>query len=319
MENQRFLAFWGLKSLPGNGQIDLDQLYWQDRTQSLCSRLLLALEKTANISVIVAPPGHGKSTLARWLYHRIDSETHDAALFSLLKQEHEAGWLLPRLAGYLGLRDNAQDARLILQNLSTVHGKILTVIIDNAHFLTEIAAFDEIISLCQIQALVDCPINFVLLGNPKLGQHIQNNRDIQHRLGLLSELHPFSRSELQNFLSQTMQDIGISRRTLVPESLALIAQQGTMTFAGVNALLEACLFEAFLKEQKTISTEIVLAACEHTGIRLKKDEGEVHKASKMISKKRANGTAPIKATTTSGDLNSLFYRTNLDPEGDGEE
>jgi len=319
MENQRFLAFWGLKSLPGNGQIDLDQLYWQDRTQSLCSRLLLVLEKTANISVLVAPPGHGKSTLARWLYHRIDSETHDAAFFSLMKQENEPGWLLPRLASYLGLPEAIHDAKTILQNLSTVHGKILTVIIDNAHFLSDITAFDEIVSLCQIQALVACPINFVLIGNPKLGQHIQNNRDIQHRLSLLSELHPFSRSELQNYLSQVMQDIGISRRTLVPESLALIAQQGPMTFAGINALLEACLFEAFLKEQKTISTEIVHAACETTGIRLKKEDGDVNKASKMVSKKRANGSAPVKSVTTSGDLNSLFYRTSLDPDGDGDE
>ena len=63
MENQRFLTFWGLRSLPGNGQIDLDNLYWQDRTQALCSRLLLSLSKTGNISVVIAPPGHGKSTL----------------------------------------------------------------------------------------------------------------------------------------------------------------------------------------------------------------------------------------------------------------
>ena len=317
MENQRFLAFWGLKSLPGNGQIDLDQLYWQERTQGLCSRLLLSLEKTANISVIVAPAGHGKSTLARWLYQRVDNETHDVALFSLLRQEHEAGWLLPRLAGYLGLPDSIRDTRVILQNLRMVHGKILTVIIDNAHYLSDAAAFDEIVSLCQVQALVDCRINFVLLGNPKLGQNVQNNRDIQHRLGLLSELHPFSRAELQTYLSQRLQDIGISRRALVPESLALIAQQGSMTFAGVNAILEACLFEAFLKEQKTISAEIVYAACENTGIRLKKEETESAKANKIASKKRST-SSPAKAVNSSGDLNSLFYKTEMDSENDGE-
>jgi type II secretory pathway predicted ATPase ExeA len=316
MENQRFLAFWGLKSLPGNGQIDLDQLYWQDRTQALCSRLLLSLDKTANISVIVAPAGHGKSTLARWLYHRVDSETHDVALFSLLKQEHEAGWLLPRLAGYLGLPETVRDTRSILQNLKTVHGKILTIIIDNAHYLSETAAFDEISSLCQVQALVDCRINFVLIGNPKLGQNVQNNRDIAHRLGLLSELQPFSRSELQNYLAQRLQDIGIARRALVPESLALIAQQGSMTFAGVNAILEACLFEAFLKEQKTISTEIVLSACENTGIRLKKEDSDGSKSNKIGSKKRPNPSAPAKSANSSGDLNSLFYKTELDNEGE---
>ncbi|MBC7661350.1 MAG: ATP-binding protein [Chitinophagaceae bacterium] len=321
MESQRFLAFWGLKTLPGNGQIDLDQLYWQEHTQSLVSRLLLALQKTGNISVIVAPAGHGKSTLARWLYHRIDSETHDAAIISLMKQEHNAGWLLPRLAHYLGLPDSVRDSRAILQNLSSVHGKILTIIIDNAHYLSDAEAFDEIASLCQIQALADCRINFVLLGNPKLGQSIENNRDLQHRLGLLSELQPFSRLDLQTYLSQRMQDIGISRRILVPESLALIAQQGSMTFAGINALLEACLFEAFLKEQKTISTEIVYAAFENTGLRPQNvnrpqdRDSEPIKATKVQQKKRTSSAAP-KAVNSSGDLNSLFYKSSQDPEGE---
>ncbi|RZA19253.1 MAG: hypothetical protein EOP10_19830 [Proteobacteria bacterium] len=338
MESQRFLTFWGLKTLPGNGQIDLDNLYWQDRTQTLCSRLLLSLQKTGNISVIIAPPGHGKSTLARWLYHRIDQETHDAALFSLMKHEDRAGWLLPKIAQYLGLPSEARDPELILKNLRTAHGKILTVIIDNAHFLSEPEAFDEIISLCQVQSLVTtCKLNFVLIGNPKLGHNVQTTRDMQHRLGLFSELLPFSRSELQNYLAQRLQDIGISRRALVPESLALIAQQGPSTFAGVNALLEACLFESFLKEQKTISTEIVHAAFENTGYRPKKDElqrergrdrdrererdrdrdldqdEEISKVTK-IPRKRTSSTKA--SSTASGDLNSLFYKSGLDPDGE---
>lgn len=320
MENQRFLSFWGLKTLPGSGQIDLDNLYWQDRTQTLCSRLLLALEKPGTLSVIVAPPGHGKSTFARWLYHRIDQETHDAALFSLLQREKEAGWLLPKLGAYLGLPDNLRDEENVLSNLKTAHGKILTIIIDNAHYLSEFEAFDEIISLCQIQALVDCKINFVLIGNPKLGQNVQATREIQHRLGLLSELQPFSRSELQNYLAQRLQDIGISRRALVPESIALIAQQGPSTFAGVNALLEACLVEAFLKEQKTISTEIVHAAFDNSGLKPKKGErdadreGDVSRVSKL-PRKRASMNLKNQGTS-SADLDSLFYKSGFDPDSE---
>ncbi len=315
MENQRFLAFWGLKSLPGNGPIDLDQLYWQDRTQAVCSRLLLTLHKAASITVLVAAPGHGKSTLARWLYQRIDPETHDAAIFSLLKQEKEAGWLMPRLASYLGLPEAHGDTRSVLSSLRSVHGKILTIIIDNAHFLSEGAAFDEIISLCQVQALVDCKINFVLLGNQKLGHNVQATRDIQHRLTLLAELQTFSRAELQTYLAQRLQDMGITRRVLVPESLALIAQQGLMTFAGVNTLLEACLFEAFLKEQKTISTEVVHAAFENTGLRPRAGEDEAQK--RPQPKKRPSPTASQAKMASGGtDLNSLFYQSNLDSDGD---
>jgi type II secretory pathway predicted ATPase ExeA len=335
MESQRFLTFWGLKSLPGNGQIDLDNLYWQDRTQTLCSRLLLSLQKTASISVIVAPPGHGKSTLARWLYHRVDQDTHDAALFSLMRHEDTSGWLLPKIAQYLGLPPAQRDSETILRSLRTAHGKILTVIIDNAHYLQQPQAFDEIVSLCQVQSLVAaCPLNFVLIGNPRLGHSIQAAGGMQHRLGLFSELLPFSRGELQNYLAQRLQDIGISRRALVPESVALIAQQGPSTFAGVNALLEACLFEAFLKEQKTISTELVHAAMDNSGFRLTQSESprerergrdrdrererdpdrdeDLAKSTKPRKRSNAKRSGP----SASSDLNSLFYNSGLEPDGE---
>lgn len=320
MENQRFLTFWGLKSLPGTGQIDLDSLYWQDHTQTLCSRLLLTLQKPGTISVIVAPPGHGKSTFARWLYHRLEQETHEAALLSLMQREKASGWLIPKLGTYLGLPEEMRSEEIVLQNLRTAHGKILTIILDNAHYLSEFEAFDEIVSLCQVQALVDCKINFVLIGNPTLGQNIQAAGDIQHRVGLLAEIPSFSRSELQNYLAQRVQDIGISRRALVPESIALIAQHGPSTFAGVNALLEACLVEAFLKEQKTISTEIVQAAFDNTGIKSKKigrdrNAEREEEVSRVGKAPRKRGSMSLKKEgTTSTDLDSLFYKSGLDPD-----
>ena len=265
--------------MPNQSPIDLDQLYWQDHTQNLCSRLLLSVTRSASIHIVEGPPGHGKSTIARWLYHRLEPEMHDVAYITLQKHESESGWLQPKLAAYLGLPQGPQGAHLFAEHLRSVHGKVLTIIIDNAHLLSTRQALDELVALCQIQALAPIRLNFVLFGNPQISQLIRDHADLGHYTQLICDLRALSRSELQIYLAQRIQDIGIARRSLVPESLALIAQHGVMTFAGVNALLEACMTEAYLREQKTISTDIVHAALETLGRKSVEEEAPKGKGS----------------------------------------
>src|SRR6476620_10467320 len=161
MDSKKFLAFWGWKSLPWNEPIALDRLYWQEPTQIICSRLLLTLQKAASLFVVTAAPGHGKSTFGRWLYHNIDQERHDVAFFSLLQTEQTSGWLLPKLAQYLGMDAATSSNRSVLARLqeSRLHSKILTVIIDDAHKIKEPEALDEILSLIQIQSIAANHVN----------------------------------------------------------------------------------------------------------------------------------------------------------------
>jgi general secretion pathway protein A len=322
MEHKKFLAFWGWKSLPWNEPVALDRLYWQERTQAICSRLLFSLSRTASLFVVSAPPGHGKSTLARWLYHRIDPIGHDVALFSLLHHESKSGWLLTRLGHYLGLDESRCQPRTIIQQLheARLHGKVLTIMIDDAHKLTTPEAFDEILSLSHVQSIISSRVNFVLLGNPRLMQTLQQLDGIQHRLSLWTLLHPLNRNELASYLSHRLEWLQLPHKTLQSDALAVIAHHGIGTFANLDAVIEACLVEAFFRDQRSINADVMMTAMQFLGLQKATDEatGEATKTKAPSPRRRTPPASPSKPASPNAamDLNSLYYKSGggHDPE-----
>jgi type II secretory pathway predicted ATPase ExeA len=324
MDSKKFLAFWGWKSLPWNEPLALDRLYWQESTQIICSRLLLTLQRAAALFVITAPPGHGKSTLARWLYHNMDQDRHDVAFFSLLQTEQGSGWLLPKLAQYLGLDPATSSNRTVLARLqqSRLHGKILTVIIDDAHKLKESEALDEILSLIQVQSIAANHVNFILIGNPRLSQVIQLTEGCQHRLALLADMQALSRNDIIPYLNWRLDQIGLPAKVVGADAHNYLMAQAPLSFAWLDSLLEGALMEAFLRDQRVISAETIQAAAQYFGW----SKGLAEEPTTELPKPAKPAAGRRKATPQAGksgggvtptlDLNSLYYKSGggHDPE-----
>ena len=319
MQNQKFLNFWGWPSLPWNEPIGLDRLYWQEQTEMICSRLLFSLSRAASLFVIAAPPGHGKSTLARWLYHRIETSTHDVALFSLMQHETKGDWLIPRLAHYLGMDLVDHNQGQVIQRLheASLQDKVLTVILDDAHKISTAEAFDEILALTHMQALVPNRINFVLIGNPRLMQTLQSMDGIQHRLALWAGLEPLTATELSSYLSHRLETLQLPQKTLQTDALASLAQFGIGSFAAIDSVLETCLLEAFLRDQRTINADVMATAMQFIGLPKAGEDlmGEAFK-SKAAARRRGPTSAKSAGSATARDLNSLYYKGDggHDPE-----
>ncbi len=325
MDSKLFLDFWGWKKLPWNEPIALDKLYWQEPTQIISSRLLFSLQRTASLFVLTALPGHGKSTFARWLYHQIDQKNHDVAFFSLLQTEHDSGWLLPKLAHYLGLDPATSSNRAILGRLqeSRLHDKILTVIIDDAHKLKEPEALDEILALIQVQSIATNHINFVLIGNPRLAQLVQMTEGCQHRLALQAEIPCLVRNDIIPYLNWRLDQIGLPVKVITPDAQSLLIAQTPISFAWLESLLQGALMEAFLRDQRIISMETLQSVVQYFGLqRIAAEERspEPAKAAKPSTNRRK--TPAQQAIKTGGpqaptlDLNSLYYKSGggHDPE-----
>ncbi len=325
MDSKKFLAFWGWKSLPWNEPVALDRLYWQESTQIICSRLLLTLERAASLFVVTAPPGHGKSTFARWLYHNIDHDRHDVAFFSLLQSEQHSGWLLPKLALYLGLDPATSTNRQVLERLqqSRLHGKILTVIIDDAHKLKEPDALDEILALIQVQSIAANHLNFILIGNPRLSQIVQMTEGCQHRLALIADMQGLTRNDIIPYLNWRLDQIGLPAKVIGADAHSHLMAQAPISFAWLESLLEGSLMEAFLREQRVISAETVQTAAQYFGW----SKGMAEEASTELPKQSKPAAARRKAPTPQAgksgggaaptlDLNSLYYKSGggHDPE-----
>jgi type II secretory pathway predicted ATPase ExeA len=325
MDSKKFLAFWGWKSLPWNEPIALDRLYWQESTQIICSRLFLTLQRTASLFVITAPPGHGKSTFGRWLYHNIDHDRHDVAFFSLLHTEESSGWLLPKLAQYLGLDPATSSNRNVLARLqqSRLHGKILTIMIDDAHKLKKTEAFDEILALIQVQSIAANHLNFVLIGNPRLNQLVQVTEGCQHRMALHADMQALTRNDIIPYLKWRLDQIGLPAKVMEANAQSFLMTQAPISFARLESLIEGSLMEAFLRDQRVITAETLQSAVQYFAWSkgLTDDpSAEMSKPAKTQAGRRKQPPSPTGTSGTGGapmlDLNSLYYKSNggHDPE-----
>jgi len=326
MDSKLFLDFWGWKRLPWNEPIALDKLYWQESTQMISSRLLFSLQRAASLFVVTAMPGHGKSTFARWLYHQIDQTNHDVAFFSLLQTEQDSGWLLPKLAQYLGLDPATSSNRTILGRLqeSRLHGKILTVIIDDAHKLKEPEALDEILALIQVQSIASNHVNFVLIGNPRLAQLVQITEGCQHRLALLAEISSLVRNDIIPYLNWRLDHIGLPFKVITPDAQSLLIAQTPISFAWLESLLQGALMEAFLRDQRIISMETLQSVVQYFGLQsMTAEERSSANTSKSAKPSTNRRKTPVQQAIKTGglqtpalDLNSLYYKSSggHDPE-----
>lgn len=324
MDSTKFLSFWGWNSLPWNEPLQLDKLYWQESLQVTSTRVLLALQRTASLTVLTAPPGHGKSTLARWLYQKIKPEQHHVALFSLLHTEQQSGWLIPKLGHYLGLAPKDRSPRSVLTRLqeSNLHKKILTIIIDDAHRLREAEALDEILSLIQVQAIASQPLNFILIGNPRLAQLIHNTEGCQHRLAFMAEIPALNRSEIAAFVTWRFEQFGLPPKILSPDAATALMNMAPVSFANLESILQGALLEAFVREQRFISPETLLGAMQAVGYGRQIDEplaerDRLQSRTAAPQRKQKPGAPTGKSASQQAlDLNSLYYKSGggHDPE-----
>lgn len=315
MQSQAFLAFWGWKSLPWNEAPPSQELFWQERTERLAQRLLFALSRAGQVSVIAAPAGHGKSTFAKWLYGSLNPKEHDVALFSLMRKSPAGDWLMQALADYLGL--SSREPKDIIHHLhrSQLQGRLLTLIIDEAHKLVDADAFEALFALGQVSSRIGFGLNCVLIGRPELLKTLRGISGVQHRLGLCTELQALSPSELAAFVNYKLNAWQLGPKTLQSEALDLLMQHEIGTFAAVESVLEACLLEAFLQEQRSISAEAMSQALKFLGL-LKSDETAESAKGRQALRRRPQVPSQQRAAAAALDLNSLYYKSDdgQDPE-----
>lgn len=316
MQNKAFLAFWGWQILPWNEPTPVDQLFWQERTELVASRLLFSLHRAAQLAVIAAPPGHGKSTFAQWLYRTLDPKTHDAAIFSIMHRGPSSSWLLQALAHYLGSESTEPKDILTELHRAQLHGRLLTLIIDEAHNLSGEGALESLLSLGQMSHRIGFGINFVLIGRPELLKTLQATQGVQHRLNLCTELQTLSPSELAAFVGFKLNAWQLGPKTLQSEALDLLIQYELGTFAAVEQVLETCLMEAFLRDQRSIGADTMVSALKYLGL-LKNDEQLLDSPKGRLGLRRRPQTpASQRASAAALDLNSLYYKSDdgQDPE-----
>ena len=321
--NQSFLDFWSLSRAVFSSPGWETGLFVPQSKETMLQRLKLYSDRRGALIVLTAPHGHGKTTIARWIYDTLSLQQHEAVFLTLFKPEPAAGWLLPRLCEFFGVASSSYQAAPsdIVQDIAghieeiKEEGRQLTLIIDEADKIQTIDAFAEIHALTSIHTGIDTCINIMLIGNSELARRIENSPPLMSRLVFQAHFDPLTPEETDAYIDYRLDAAHLDRRIMTSEARQAIANLGGGVFSMINTLGDNSLVEAYLGQKRTIDGEIVEKAASFLSLAAQKgrkfaaqqnSESVVRRAGKETSALASGGGArSVEKTGSDGKENQF--------------
>lgn len=269
-------TFWGLKdhSFIPRPSFEHAHLYIPEKWILDLNRIIELQMKGSQLSLISSYPNHSKSTIANWLFSKTPDQGQQMFLFSLYKEQHQPGWLLPKLSGFFAgkIKDNMDQTQTIeevLERLAKLKQGI-HIIIDDADKLVHPKAFEEIYSLLSIQAHTDLHLNITLIGNQNLINVINLSKQLLSRVNTTIHVPELSREELIELIEKSQAYHGISDDVLSKDAIESIFNYTNGRIGQIKNLVDHCLYESYLTDTKPINLSHVQASMKY--VRLSKIE-----------------------------------------------
>lgn len=244
-------------------------LFVTARLKPTLERCVALARSGTGLLTITGEPGTGKTTLLRWLFDTLPTETHEVLLTGMIQRERHAGWLLPRLAELLGVADDGSPHRQIqhiaarLDDFATAK-RHLVLIIDAAHLAESAAALEDVTALLNLHALGGNGLTVVVAGTEAILDNVLKTPELAAKTTMSLKLTAFNREETGAYIQHRLKVAGVNA-TFSPEALDAAHVRSRGVPATLNHLCENVLFEAFQRQATTISGELVLAAGAHLG------------------------------------------------------
>jgi type II secretory pathway predicted ATPase ExeA len=262
-----YLKFWNVEQPVFNRP--RNNFWVAPRMEAQLQRLEAFCLQDQSCALIIGESGSGKSSLARWLYRKLDLDSHEVVLTAMARKEREGGWLLPQLAELLEIPASAgaSDHHLVQQTLSTLDqykkaNRRLLVLIDAVHHAATADAFEDIVTLLNAQSLsgeAGC-LSFVLLGLPAVSEVLKGTKgaeELLSRINLMLTLEKGTREDTSLYIHWCLAQAEITEPVfdLAAIDLAHLASRGSMSI--LNALCENTLMELARRQERLAESPLM--------------------------------------------------------------
>ena len=231
----------------------------------MLQRVKLYSDRRGAVIALTAPHGHGKTTLARWIYDTLSLQQHEAVFLTLYKPENNAGWLLPRLCEFFGIalgsfqatqNDIVQDIAVHIEEIQE-EGRQLTLIIDEADKIQTNDAFAEIHALTSIHSAIETCINIILIGGNELIRKLEGYPPLMSRMVFHAHYDPLTMEETDAYIDYRLDGAQLGRQTITNEARLAIASLSGGIYSMINTLGDNSLVEAYLCQKRLVDQEMV--------------------------------------------------------------
>ena len=283
-----YLKFWNIEQAVFNRALEPGQLYLPPKYVRFWQHLLILCQQPNTLQLITGEHGRGKTVLARWIYHKLNPMTHESFIYSMVKPEREAGWLLPRLNEYLignpSFKDNIWKGSAKGFEQLREEKRHLILIVDVADYIVHENAMEDILFLYNLSKMAGGGFTALLIGNSKLWELCASIAAIKQKISFRWEVPALGRVELEAYIRWYLKEAKMSENPFSDKSLESLFHYSQGTAANVNSLAESCLIESSLINKQIVQPDMVENVAKLMGFR----EGDAmlsHEMPKIQSQK----------------------------------
>ncbi len=257
-----YIEFYGLKELPFALTPDPRFIYFTPSHTEAMANLHYGIESGKGLIVVTGEVGTGKTTILRWMLHRLDRTVLVAYIFNPRLAVPE---FYQHLATLLDVQEWQNKSELLLRlgaTLESRHARGLrtVLIIDEAHGLST-GVLEEIRLLSNFESDSAKQLQIILTGQPELRAVLNNPdlRQLKQRVALRCEIKPLPNiEETERYITSRLLVAGAERTDIFsPGAIDYIFRCSEGIPRQINNLCDNALLTGFSAGAASISRAIV--------------------------------------------------------------
>lgn len=256
-------SFFSLKEKPFTITSNPSYLFLSKRHQEAMSYLLYGVKERIGFIEITGEVGTGKTTLCRALLNQLDDKTKSAFIFN---SNMSGTQLMQTIIEDLGIPESEKKRgnlfsvlnRFLIKQLSLDNNVVL--IIDEAQNLSR-RLLEQIRMLSNLEADNQKLIQIVLVGQPELREKLDTPplRQLRQRIAIRCRIEALTAEESTLYIHHRLHQAGANGRgpEFELEALDELYDYTKGIPRLINIVCDRALLTGYVKEQKTISREII--------------------------------------------------------------
>jgi general secretion pathway protein A len=252
---------WGLREAPFENAPNPRFLWLSPMHSDALVRLTYALRQRRGCAVLTGESGCGKTLLTRAVVQRLEASRYE---IGLLTNPHGGRIELLRQVLYeLGVERAETNRTELLHALHELivgnaqRGRETLIIVDDAQQVEDLAWFEELSSLLNIQTNERTLVTLLLAGTPELTASIQRVQHLDRRVSIRCALTPLNMDQTAQYIPYRLTVAGGDGTMFGRDATALIYQASRGVPRAVNDLCDSALLLARLDGLPGIDGQVI--------------------------------------------------------------